>query len=56
VDEALRVLGPDGEPLCRNLRAAGAVLRGHDWVREKSGAGISITTGHAAVESILSEA
>lgn len=53
VDDRFRVLDPDGQPLYPNLRAAGAILAHHDWVREKSGAGISVVTGHAAVEAIL---
>ena len=36
-----------------NVFMAGAILACHDWVREKSGAGISVATGHAAVESVL---
>jgi glycerol-3-phosphate dehydrogenase subunit B len=53
VDGSLRPVGRDGSPLYENLFVAGAVLAGHDWVREKSGAGISVATGHAAVESVL---
>jgi len=53
VDTSLRPLGADGAPLYDNLFVAGAMLAAHDWVREKSGAGISIATGHAAVEAAL---
>ncbi len=53
VDRRLRPLGEGGRPLYENLFAAGALLAGHDWVREKSGAGISLVTGQAAVASIL---
>ena len=53
VDNSLRPLGPEGKPLYGNVFAAGAVLAGHDWVREKSGAGISVATGHAVIESVL---
>jgi len=49
----LRPVGPDGGPLYENVFVAGALLACHDWVREKSGAGISVATGHAAVESLL---
>ncbi len=55
VDRSLRPLGPDGLPVYENLFVAGAVLASHDWVREKSGAGISVATGHAAVESVLTQ-
>ena len=53
VDTSLRPVGPDGRPVYENVFVAGAVLACHDWVREKSGAGISVATGHAAVESVL---
>ena len=53
VDRHLRPLGDDGKtPRFHNLRAAGALLAGHDWVREKSGAGVSIATGYRAVEQL----
>ncbi len=55
VGRDLRPLGPDGLPFYENVYMAGAVLASHDWVREKSGAGISVATGHAAVESILAK-
>lgn len=55
VDHALRPLGADGVPLYENLFVAGALLACHDWVREKSGAGISVVTGYAAVESVLAD-
>jgi glycerol-3-phosphate dehydrogenase subunit B len=53
VDQDFRPLGPDGKPVFENVFAAGALLACHDWVREKSGAGISVATGYAAVESVL---
>lgn len=53
VDTSLRPVGPDGSPLYENVFVAGALLACHDWVREKSGAGISVATGYAAVESVL---
>jgi glycerol-3-phosphate dehydrogenase subunit B len=53
VDQDLRPLGPDGVPPYDNLFVAGAVMACHDWVREKSGAGISVATGYRAVESVL---
>ncbi len=55
VDSAMRPLGPDGAPLFDNLFVAGAMLASHDWVREKSGAGISIATGCAAIEAALDQ-
>ncbi len=55
VDRQLRPLGQDGKPIFANCHAAGAVLAHHDWVREKSGAGISIATGVAAVNAAMLE-
>jgi len=47
-DDGLRPLDADGEPEFENLRAAGAVLGGYDFAAEKSGAGVSLATGHLA--------
>lgn len=51
-DAAFRPLDAGGAVVDENLYAAGAILAGHDWVREKSGAGISVASGHAAVERV----
>ncbi len=56
VDAALRPLGPDGEPVYPNVYAAGAVIGGARPWREKSGDGISLSTGYLAAEAILKEA
>ncbi len=56
VDANLRPAGPDGEPVYQNLRAAGAIIGGARPWREKSGDGISLSTGYLAAESILQEA
>ncbi len=53
VDRMMRPVDGDGRPRYRNLFAAGALLAHHDWVREKSGAGISVATGYAATEAAL---
>lgn len=53
-DKYLRPVDQNGNTLYKNVAVAGAILDGHDWVREKSGAGISITTGYAAVDALLS--
>ena len=53
VDEQLRVVPKaGGEPVLGGVHGAGALLAHHDWVREKSGAGISIATAWAAVEAM----
>jgi glycerol-3-phosphate dehydrogenase subunit B len=54
VDVDLRPLEVNG-PAYPNLRAAGATLAGALPWREKSGDGISVSTGHRAAESILEE-
>ncbi|MDL5360554.1 glycerol-3-phosphate dehydrogenase subunit GlpB [Halalkalicoccus sp. NIPERK01] len=48
VDGGLRPLDPEGRPEFSNLRAAGAVLGGYDMAREKSGSGVSLSTGLVA--------
>jgi len=48
VDRSLRPLDAADAPEFANLRAAGAVLGGYDLAAEKSGAGVSLATGHAA--------
>jgi glycerol-3-phosphate dehydrogenase subunit B len=56
VDGTLRPVGPDGEPVYPNVYAAGAVIGGARPWREKSGDGISLSTGYQAAEAILKEA
>jgi glycerol-3-phosphate dehydrogenase subunit B len=56
VDGALSPLGPGGEPVYPNVHAAGAVIGGARPWREKSGDGISLSTGYLAADAILKEA
>jgi glycerol-3-phosphate dehydrogenase subunit B len=56
VDRRLRPVGLDGEPVYENLHAAGAVIGGARPWREKSGDGISLSTGYLAAGAILEEA
>jgi glycerol-3-phosphate dehydrogenase subunit B len=56
VDSTLRPVGPGGEPVYPNVYAAGAVIGGARPWREKSGDGISLSTGYLAAEAILKEA
>jgi glycerol-3-phosphate dehydrogenase subunit B len=56
VDSTLRPVGPGGEPAYPNVYAAGAVIGGARPWREKSGDGISLSTGYLAAEAILKEA
>jgi len=55
VDSRLRPAGPDGEPVLENVLAAGAVIGGARPWREKSGDGISLSTGYLAAGTILEE-
>lgn len=55
VDGSFRPVGHDGAPVYGNLRAAGATLHGAQPWREKSGNGISLTSGLGAAEAILTE-
>lgn len=49
VDARFRPRSTSGDPVYENLFAAGSILAHQDWIREKSGAGIAITTAHRAV-------
>ena len=48
-DDNLQPLGNNGQPAIPNLFAAGSILANQDWIREKCGAGLAITTAYAAV-------
>jgi len=50
-DNQLRPLGNNDKPAFPNLFAAGSILAHQDWVREKCGAGLAITTAYAAVKA-----
>jgi len=47
-DDELRPTDADGEVQFENLRAAGGVLGGADFAAEKSGSGVSLSTGYVA--------
>jgi glycerol-3-phosphate dehydrogenase subunit B len=53
-DENFRPLGRDNTPVHGNLYAAGSILAGQDWMRTRSGAGISIATAFKAMGHIAS--
>lgn len=55
VDDELRPLASGSEPAYDNVRVAGAALAGAEPWREKSGEGISLTTGLRAAELILGQ-
>lgn len=50
-DDRMRPLNESGEPISERLFCAGSLLAHHDWVRQRSGAGIAIATAYRAVES-----
>jgi glycerol-3-phosphate dehydrogenase subunit B len=53
VDEKMRAVDADSEPVYANLHAVGATLAGAVPWREASGNGISLASGFAAAEAIL---
>ena len=53
VDEKMRVVNGETEPVYENLHAVGATLAGAVPWREASGNGISLASGYAAAEAIL---
>jgi len=55
VDARLRPVGADGEPVFENVLVAGATLAGAEPWKEKSGDGLSLSTGHAAAGLVLAE-
>ena len=52
VDDRLRPVGADG---FENVLVAGATLAGAEPWKEKSGDGLSLSTGHMAAELVLAE-
>ena len=55
VDERMRPVDEDGEPVWANLHAAGALVAGAEPWREKSGEGICLAGAVAAASAILEE-
>ncbi|MBU0972392.1 MAG: glycerol-3-phosphate dehydrogenase subunit GlpB [Proteobacteria bacterium] len=51
-DEQFRPLGKGNEPAHEHLYAAGSILAGQDWMRTRSGAGLSIATAFHVVGQI----
>ncbi len=51
VDDCFRPVDPEKGVVYKNLYASGSILAHQDWIRSKSGSGIAIATGYAAVES-----
>jgi glycerol-3-phosphate dehydrogenase subunit B len=55
VDRDLRPLDGGGERIYQNVLVAGATLTGAEPWREKSGDGLSLSTGYRAAERVLAE-
>jgi glycerol-3-phosphate dehydrogenase subunit B len=51
-DSALRPLGKETTPAHETLYAAGSILAGQDWMRTRSGAGLSIATAFHAIQQM----
>lgn len=51
VDDRFRPLDRNGGPVHERLFAAGSILAGQNWIRSKSGAGLSAATAYAAVDA-----
>lgn len=54
VDQLFRPLDTNRKPVFKNLFAAGSILAYQDWIREKSGSGIAVSSAFAAVASVFS--
>ncbi len=52
VDDNFRPLDADGRPLSKSLFAAGTIMANQDWVRQRCGAAISISTAYQAVKRV----
>jgi glycerol-3-phosphate dehydrogenase subunit B len=52
VDEQFRPLGANGEPVSERLFAAGTLLAGQDWIRQRCGAGVAIASAYHAMKSV----
>jgi glycerol-3-phosphate dehydrogenase subunit B len=56
VDDAMHPLDEDGRVVFGNVTVAGACIAGAESWREKSGEGISLSSGYKAAETIIGEA
>lgn len=52
-DDLFRPLNQERKPAFANLFAAGSILAHQDWIRQKCGVGLSISTAYAAVRSFF---
>jgi glycerol-3-phosphate dehydrogenase subunit B len=54
VDNSMRPLGADGDPLMENLYAVGGLLGGSDRIMEGSRQGIDLSSAHCAIKAMQS--
>ncbi len=52
IDAQFRPLVCDGQPCHPNLYAVGSILAHQDWIRQKCGSSLAISTAHMAVRAI----
>lgn len=55
IDDTFRPLNREGQPVFANLFAAGSILAHQDWIRQKCGAGLAVSSAYAAVGSFLKQ-
>jgi glycerol-3-phosphate dehydrogenase subunit B len=53
IDDTFRPLNQAGKPAFDDLFAAGSILAHQDWIRQKCGAGLAVSTAYAAVRSFI---
>jgi glycerol-3-phosphate dehydrogenase subunit B len=51
IDDNFRPIGTSGNPVFRNLFAAGSILAHNDWKRMKCGSGVAVASAYGAVNS-----
>ncbi|MFW6335451.1 MAG: glycerol-3-phosphate dehydrogenase subunit GlpB [Desulfosalsimonas sp.] len=51
VDQRFRPVDKEGRAIYPDLFAAGSILSGQDWMRQKCGSGLAIATAYAAISS-----
>lgn len=54
-DTDFRPIQTDGTPIYENMAVAGTMLAGHQWTRQKCGAGISISSAWVAAKTIADQ-
>lgn len=55
VDDQLRPVGDDGEPLLRNVRVVGSALAGMRYLAQRCGDGVALASAHRAARLVMGE-